>query len=161
MVQDAGSKIRHYISHRDQREQQILAAIEAGAGSPFSSMELVKIVYKVRLDGDEEDESSFTRLPLTGRLSICVEKKLVKYCCVIPQDTPEHLHPAANMNLVHHLKKLEKEGRISVGELLHIPVTLVLGNHFEWLINTVICFQGSITRKQEFICTDVMWLFRK
>ncbi|XP_030301756.1 endoribonuclease LACTB2 isoform X2 [Calypte anna] len=73
VIRDANRRIQCYISHRIAREKQILGVFQKNPGKPYTSSELVKIVY---------------------------------------QEIPENLLPAAESNLLVHLKKLEKEGKV-------------------------------------------------
>lgn len=73
VIHNAEDKILQYISHRNNREQQILTFFRENFAKSFTVMELVKLIYK---------------------------------------NTPENLHKMAEHNLLLHLKKLEKEGKI-------------------------------------------------
>ncbi|KAF2170558.1 hypothetical protein M409DRAFT_35930 [Zasmidium cellare ATCC 36951] len=47
VIEDGRGKVREYISHRQQREDQILKVLEEqGGGGELGSMEIVKVVYK-------------------------------------------------------------------------------------------------------------------
>ena len=70
VIDDPVDRIKHYITHRNMREQQIVETLKANSDKPLTSMEIVKIIYK---------------------------------------DIPEHLHPAADINVQHHLSKLLKD----------------------------------------------------
>lgn len=45
VFQDPVVKIKYYISHRNQREEQILDALKANPEKPLTEMDLVKIIY--------------------------------------------------------------------------------------------------------------------
>lgn len=47
VVKEARTKIQEYITHRNAREMQILKVLQQNTGKSLTSLELVKIVYKV------------------------------------------------------------------------------------------------------------------
>ena len=47
VIDDPVKKIEFYISHRNQREKQILGVIESKPDDSLSVMEIVKVVYTV------------------------------------------------------------------------------------------------------------------
>ncbi|KAJ9134728.1 Metallo-beta-lactamase superfamily protein [Pleurostoma richardsiae] len=83
VIDDGPDRIRYYIRHRRQREEQLIQALQSpcieqeraeGEGNSWAPIDLVRVIY---------------------------------------QDVPENLHLAAQGGLVQILRKLEKEGKVS------------------------------------------------
>ena len=47
VIEDPVAKIEYYISHRNQRESQILKTLQDNKGETLEAMDIVKIVYTV------------------------------------------------------------------------------------------------------------------
>lgn len=76
VISDPIERLEYYISHREERERQIVEALKSGPAKK-SPMDIVKIVYT---------------------------------------ETSEDLYPAAAKNVIHHLEKLVKEGKVKQDE---------------------------------------------
>ena len=74
VIEDPIVKIKYYIEHRLQRENQILECLETAGNAGLDASEIVRDVYR---------------------------------------DTPVKLWPAAEVNVSHHLEKLEMDQKIS------------------------------------------------
>ena len=94
VIDDPVKKIAFYISHRNQREKQILGVLKSKPDESMSAMDIVRVVYTVRL-----------------KISLILVPKLIKDPSLF-QETPKHLHPAAAANVSHHLGKLAREGNV-------------------------------------------------
>ena len=49
VIDDPVKKIEYYISHRNQREEQILGVLESKPDESMTAMDIVKVVYTVRV----------------------------------------------------------------------------------------------------------------
>jgi len=97
VIEDGPAKIREYIKHRLDREKQILQVLQStgnnGGSAPLSS------------------------LPSTAPPSISTAgpKTAMDIVAVIYEAYPVSLHPAAEHQVLLHLKKLEKDGKVFRG----------------------------------------------
>ena len=46
VIEDGNSKIKEYIAHRQQREEEVLKALKDAGADSRSPMEMVKVIYK-------------------------------------------------------------------------------------------------------------------
>lgn len=101
--QSPAEKIKYYIEHRNKREQEILSVLNDATNenkTQWSEMELVKKIYKVNFN--------FNVVLFKEKIDFTINLPILNFS----QDTPEHLHVPASINVNHHLKKLLKEGKV-------------------------------------------------
>jgi ribonuclease/clavin/mitogillin len=85
VIEDGPSKILEYISHRKQREEQVIQVLKSSRSPP-----------EVDAHGSEPDEWT--------------SMEIVK---IIYRDVPENLHLPANGGVIQILRKLEEEDRVA------------------------------------------------
>jgi glyoxylase-like metal-dependent hydrolase (beta-lactamase superfamily II) len=91
VVQDGPAKVAEYIRHRQQREEQVVQRLRSRIDDPGAS---------ATVQGD-------------GAGNAWTVMQLVRS---IYSDVPESLHPAAAGGVVQILRKLEKEGKVTVSD---------------------------------------------
>ena len=77
VIDDPVKKIEFYISHRNQREKQILGVLESKPDESMSAMDIVKVVYTVNVSSFQSTSQSrleFSR-HFRRRPSTCTERR--------------------------------------------------------------------------------------
>ncbi|KAG0366017.1 beta-lactamase-like protein [Gamsiella multidivaricata] len=98
VIEDGPAKIREYIAHRLDREKQILSVLTSSGGGSSNGSSIA--------DSSISGVSSVK--PNTG-------KTAMQIVAVVYEAYPPSLHPAAEHQVLLHLKKLEQDGKVRRG----------------------------------------------
>ncbi|KAF9940859.1 hypothetical protein BGZ65_005882 [Modicella reniformis] len=103
VIEDGPTKIREYIKHRLDREKQILAVLIGGSSSSSSS------------SPSSNNNNINSNSNNAAGLPIIAGKTAMQIVTVIYAGYPSSLYPAAEHQVLLHLKKLEQDGKVKRG----------------------------------------------
>lgn len=98
VITDGGARIREYIKHRQQREDEILLAL--------------RNAVEIKTDDNENKETS-TMTRVGQRAASRTARDLVK---IVYKNVPVNLHDAAEKGVVQVLQKLHEDGKVAIAD---------------------------------------------